>query len=44
MGAGENVGVILRLWHRAVHSEDTATLADYLPHNAGLLEIDVEVG
>lgn len=38
------VGTSLRCWHRRVHMDDTATLADYLPHNAGLLEIDVEVG
>lgn len=43
MDDGGEVGSRLRCWHRRVHSEDTLTLPDYHPHNAGLLEINIEV-
>lgn len=44
MDDSSEAGTQLRCWHRRVRSNDTATLADYLPHNAGLLEINIEVG
>lgn len=40
----EEVGWRLRSWHRRVHGNDTPTLADYCPHNAGVLEMNFKVG
>lgn len=43
MDDGSKVGSRLRCWHRRVHPADALTLPDYHPHNAGLLEINIEV-
>lgn len=44
MEAGDEAGVFVRGWHEHVQPDATPTLADYHPHNAGLLEIELQVG